>query len=145
MIYLTVNTYEPNMATPQLFTSNIPSRPSRLKIIPTRNTVNVQYFSRKKQPRTLRLSSVLGFTSDNATPPQVTNSSLKVVLPRTSSWKLVKCSTNRFIFLAGKSAHRMVSGMLASSTNCFQSRWGNQKALGLSQTWPANPNRAENQ
>ena len=70
--------------------------------------------------------------SDNGTPPQVTNSSLKVVLPLILNGHRIKNSINRFISLAEISAQILPSLISASNTSFSHKRCeGPKKGLPM--------------
>ena len=83
----------------------------------------------KWMPGQSRLSIVLKSTSDSFTPPQVTNSSLKVLLPSTAKRPSTSCATSACNVALVTCAHGVVAGMPAATTSFSQRRWGRGSGL----------------
>src|ERR1700722_39201 len=79
----------------------------------------------KKRPGHFLLSMVFRFTSFRLTPPAVTNSSLKVLLPVTERREEIRISTSLFSCFFERSAQLISSFISAFFRNHFQRREGN--------------------
>src|SRR5690554_2057240 len=91
---------------------NPPVTPSILRISPA-----------KYAPGVLRLSKVRVSTSSVGTPPQVTNSSLLVLLPATPNWARERLSASLLLFALGSSAQRHSPSIPAAPTSDSQRRF----------------------
>jgi hypothetical protein len=78
----------------------------------------------KWSPGTIRLSMVLKLTSFSCTPPQVTNSSLFMLLPVTGNWQRLRIWLMLFSSLRENSAQRLSTGQPEVWTRASHKRDG---------------------